>query len=181
MSQHGWISMLVLAALAAPALAHEEGSSNEAGVRADLLASLDDAERKLVALAEAIPQDKYGWRPTPEVRTVSEVFMHVAGGNYYLSSLVGVAPPEGAGRDLEKETDKAKVLATLKASFEHARKAIGEVPAGKLAETISFGGGERSGRGILVVLVSHGHEHLGQAIAYARSIGVVPPWSAAGG
>lgn len=167
------------AALSAPAVAHDEAAPDQAGLRADLIANLEDAEKKLVALAEAIPADKFTWRPTTEVRTVSEVFMHVAGGNYFLGRVVGVAPPEGIGRDLEKETDKAKVVAALKASFDHARKVIGEVPDAKLLEKVQSRAGERTGRAILLLIVTHAHEHLGQAIAYARSIGVAPPWSAA--
>ena len=63
------LTALVAVALSAPAAAHDEAAPGEAGLRADLIANLDDAEKKLVALAEAIPQDKYGWRPSEGVRT----------------------------------------------------------------------------------------------------------------
>jgi uncharacterized damage-inducible protein DinB len=176
---------LALAAWPAAAAAEEAAAGAEAtaapDLRADLLWSLDDARDKLVALAQAIPAEKYGWRPSEEVRTVSEVFMHVAGANYFLPRLAGVAPPEGVSRDMEKETDKAKVVAALEQSFAHAHQAIAELPEADFDKAVSFGGHPSTVRRVLLLVVTHGHEHLGQAIAYARSIGVVPPWSAGGG
>ncbi|HEY3170441.1 MAG TPA: DinB family protein [Thermoanaerobaculia bacterium] len=148
------------------------------GLRADVIWQLSDVEKKLVALAEAIPQDKYGWRPGPGVRSVSEVYMHIAGGNYFLSSFLGAKMPEGFTRDMEKTvTEKPKVIETLKKSFDHARKAVEATPDSDLDKKVKVFGQEPSERMMLIVLVSHGHEHLGQSIAYARTNGIVPPWS----
>jgi hypothetical protein len=63
------------------------------GLRADVNWQLTDLEKKLVTLAEATPQEKYGWRPAPGVRSVSEVYMHIAGGNYFLATFVGAKMP----------------------------------------------------------------------------------------
>src|SRR6266545_3794657 len=62
---------------AAPALAPAPG------FRADALAQLDDVGKKIVDLAQAVPAEKYGWRPAEGVRSVSEVYMHIAGANYF--------------------------------------------------------------------------------------------------
>ena len=159
-----------------PMAAAAEPPSEGAGTKADVLASFNTAADKVLQLAEAIPQEKYSWAPTPEVRTVAQVFMHVAGGTYFLGSVVGTPRPEGA-KDLEKETDKAKVIAALKASYEHARKVIEGMPESELGATVDFFGNKVTKRSILMAIAAHAHEHLGQAIAYARSAGVVPPWS----
>lgn len=153
-----------------------EPAGDAAGFKADLLENFNDASAKVVQLAEAIPQDKYGWSPSPEVRTVSRVFAHVAGGNYFLGGFLGGQKPEGI-QDLEKETDKAKVIAALKASIEHARKLIEGASGPDMSQKIEFFGKQRTRRSILLAIATHTHEHLGQAIAYARSVGVTPPWS----
>jgi len=148
------------------------------GLRSDVIWQLTDVEKKLVSLAEAIPQDKYGWRPGPGVRSISEVYMHVAGGNYFLATFLGAKMPEGFSRDMEKTvTEKARVVEALKKSFDHARKAVEATPDSDLDKKVKFFGQEPSERMMMIVLVSHGHEHLGQSIAYARTNGVAPPWS----
>jgi uncharacterized damage-inducible protein DinB len=81
-------------------------------------------------------------------------------------------------KDLEKSTtDKAKVIATLKDSFAHAKKAITSMPDADLDKSVDWFGGKNTQRGILLFIVRHAAEHLGQSIAYARFAGVVPPWS----
>jgi hypothetical protein len=86
------------------------------GVHADLLKNLDDTEKKIVSLAEAVPADKYTWRPAEGVRSISEVFMHIAGANYMIPTALGARRLPGLSRDMEKKvTDKAKVVEQLKA------------------------------------------------------------------
>ena len=89
------------------------------GVVADLVKDVAQAEQKLVGLAKAMPESTWAWRPGAGVRTVGEVFEHVAADNYFLPTR----------------------------------------------------------QGFWILATTHLHEHLGQAIAYARSNGVVPPWS----
>lgn len=178
---------LLLALLAFPALAQTAAEKPAAapaagGVRAEILRHIDDAQEKLLALAEATPADKFTWRPNDKVRSTSEVFMHVAGGNYFLPTFWGVKPPEGLGlRELEKETDKTKVIDAVKKSFAHAHKAIESVSDADLERTIKLFGQDATVRGAMMVVATHAHEHLGQSIAYARMSGIVPPWSAGGG
>jgi uncharacterized damage-inducible protein DinB len=152
------------------------------GARAELVRSLDDAQKKLLALADAMPAEKYSWRPGQGVRSVGEVFAHVAGGNYFLPTFWGVKPPAGVDpRGFEKEGgDKAKTIDTLKKSFEHVRQAIDSLPEADLDKGIKLFGRDATPREAILAVVSHAHEHLGQSIAYARMNNVVPPWSAAG-
>jgi uncharacterized damage-inducible protein DinB len=148
------------------------------GVKADALRSLDDAEKKLVALAEAMPVDKYTWHPEG-ARSVGEVFNHVAGANYFIPTLLGVKMPAGVDpRTFDKSAgDKAKTIETLKASFDHVKAAINGVPEADLGKSVKIFDHDGTYREVLFILVSHAHEHLGQSIAYARVNGVVPPWS----
>lgn len=145
------------------------------GFRAEFIANLDDVEKKLVSLAEATPADKFTWRPSKDVRSISEVYTHIAGSNYFLASFLGVDAP-GIEGDLEKTvTKKAEVIAELKRSFAHLRKASASVR--DLEAPVKMFGNQTTCRGVLVTVISHLHEHLGQSIAYARMNGVVPPWS----
>lgn len=167
-------AVLALLALGAPARADQK----PAGLKGDLIGSLDDAGKKLVSLAEATPADKFGWRPAADVRSMAEVFMHVATANYTIPSFIGVKAPEGTGFEMEKQiTEKAKVVDFLKGSIAHLKKAIAEAPDADMDKMVKIFGMDMSHRGVLLLLVAHDHEHLGQAIAYARSNGIVPPWS----
>ena len=137
---------------------------------------------KVFALAQAIPADKYSWRPAKEVRSVSEVLTHMAGEWFYLCPLaVAQKPPADFGapgaafKALEQITEKAQVIAQLQQSWAHCRAALDRTdPAKLIPDSLPA----RMGFARTVLLVSGDqHEHLGQLIAYARSIGVTPPWS----
>jgi uncharacterized damage-inducible protein DinB len=144
----------------------------------DLIKEIDDAQEKLVSLAEAIPAEKYSWRPGEGVRSISEVYMHVAGGNYLLPSFAGVTPPPGISRDMEKTiTEKEKVVDALKQSFIHLHQAVEKIADADFDKNVKYFGDEATIRYVFLSAASHCHEHLGQSIAYARTNGVVPPWS----
>ncbi len=170
------ICAAILMVSAMPAASHEEGGS-VAALKAEVLRSVEEAETKLNALAEAVPQEKFGWGPSPEVRSFSQVLMHVAGGNYFLAGMVGPAPEGGRPKELEKITDRAAVLAALKKSFDYTRANLNALAAADMGAEVEAPWGKTSKRSILLALATHAHEHLGQAIAYTRSMGVVPPWS----
>jgi uncharacterized damage-inducible protein DinB len=149
------------------------------GFRADYLTEIDDVGKKLVDLAEAMPADKYSWRPAPGVRSVGEVYMHVVAGNSTLPSFLGAPRMDGISRDSEKTvTDKAKIVELLKKSIENARAAASNVTEADLNKKVkTFGDREMTERQVLFRILNHIHEHLGQSIAYARMNGVTPPWS----
>ena len=150
------------------------------GVRGSILFQIDEAREKLIALANAMPADKYGWRPGEGVRTTGEVFNHVAAANFFLPTFWGAKVPAGVNpQTLEKEMsgDKAKTVEVLTKSFDNLREAILAVPDSDLDRKIKMFGQDATVRDAMMVLASHAHEHLGQSIAYARSNGVVPPWS----
>ena len=155
------------------ALASGHGFVDEAQAR------LTSLEEKFAGLAEATPAEKYTYRPGDGVRSTSEVFLHVAGANYFVARSFGTAPPEGLDvRGLQTSTtDKMEIKAILKKSFDHLRGAIGSVGAGDAEKAMKLFGSDTTARGALWMAMGHLSEHLGQAIAYARVNGVTPPWS----
>jgi uncharacterized damage-inducible protein DinB len=164
------------------AKADQNAAAPASGFKADAIGNIDYASKELVSLAEAMPAEKYSWRPAPGVRSVSEVYMHVALANYYLPSFTGAKVPEGIDREMEtKVTDKAKVVETLKKSIDSLRTAISNTPDAELDTKVKAFGRDLSKRAIFLIALGHIHEHLGQSIAYARSNGVTPPWSASEG
>ncbi len=174
--------VILLLTLWLPAISFGQAQTTpEAGrFKVDLLKQIEDVEKKLVSLAEAFPTEKFSWRPGDGVRSVSEVLMHIAGGNYLLPSMAGVTPPPGISRDMEKTvTEKPKVIETLKQSFVHLRQAVEKTSDSDFDRGIKFFGDDATVRYVYMVAAAHGNEHLGQSIAYARINGITPPWSAA--
>jgi len=158
---------------------YKEGTPGVTGYRAEIMAEVMIQEDKLARLAEAIPAEKYTWRPADDTRSFAEVFLHISAANYNLYKLVGTPPPTSLDlKNLEKSTtDKAKIVATLKDSFVHAKQAIKSMSDADLDKSMDWFGGKNTERGILLFIVRHTAEHLGQLIAYSRSVGVVPPWT----
>jgi len=158
---------------------YKDGTPGVTGYRAEVMAEVMVQEDKLTRLAEAIPAEKYTWRPSNDTRSFAEVFLHISAANYNLYKLVGTPPPAGVDvKNLEKSTtDKAKVTATLKDSFAHAKQAIKSMPDADLDKSMDWFGGKNTERGVLLFIVRHTAEHLGQSIAYARFVGIIPPWT----
>jgi uncharacterized damage-inducible protein DinB len=173
------VSPVVLMAQTAAVNPYKEGTPGVTGYRSEVLAEVLVQENKFVRLAEAVPAEKYSWRPSPDVRSMAEVFLHVSAANYNLYKLVGTLPPAGFEvKGFEKSTtEKAKVIATLKDSFAHARQAIASMNDADLEKSMDWFGGKNTQRGVLLFIVRHASEHLGQSIAYARFVGVTPPWT----
>ncbi len=174
MTKKSLITLVIAACLLTLPLAAEEAKTG--GYRADFLNDFDRASEKLANLADAMPKDAFTWRLTDEVRTVSEIYMHVASANFYFARDLGVPLPGDLPEELEKNvTTKAEVILLLKESLDHVHQAVEK--NADLDREIELFGRQRSVRSIFMILAGHAHEHLGQAIAYARAKGVVPPWS----
>jgi uncharacterized damage-inducible protein DinB len=153
----------------------------EHGQRYDVWFAIDLAQEDVLDLAEAMPAEKYTFRPAEGVRTAGEVYMHIAEGNFTVSHLWGKLPPAGVDpKSFEKDaTNKEKVLATLKASYAFLRdqiKALSEEDMNRIIQVYDHPGTIREA---LLFVSNHNQAHLGQSIAYARAAGVVPPWTAA--
>ena len=137
--------------------------------------------RQLVALAEAIPAEKFAWRPGAGVRSVSEVYMHIALADFYLLSVTGPAlPADMKSADLEKTvTRKADVIDWLKRSLDAVKAAHAAVKPADLRRKVKIDGRDADVDGMYLRIIVHANEHMGQLVAYARMNGIAPPWSAA--
>ncbi|HEX6773996.1 MAG TPA: DinB family protein [Acidobacteriaceae bacterium] len=135
--------------------------------------------KQLMALAEAIPADKYSWRPAPGVRSVSEVLMHIAIANFYLLSVTGPKmPTDLTSGKLEKTvTKKADVISWLKRSLDAVKAARAQLKPGDLERKVKIEGKTVTVDGMYLRIIIHDNEHMGQLVAYARMNGIVPPWS----
>ena len=155
-----------------------------AEVRRHYMADLDTLQARFVALAEAIPEDKYSWRPAPGVRSVGEAFMHAAS-EYYTFAVAAYGAPRSpliarnaeAFRKFEATGTKAEVLKHLKEGPAYARQALGALQPTDIAGTRKLFGGDHTIVETSFAVTDDLHEHLGQLIAYARMNGVKPPWS----
>jgi uncharacterized damage-inducible protein DinB len=133
---------------------------------------------QLLELAEAIPEEKFAWRPAPGVRSTSEVFMHIALANFYLLSVTGPKMPADMKEGLEKSVaSKAEVINWLKRSLDAVKSAHLAVTSKDLERKVHIADRDATVDGMYLRILVHANEHMGQLIAYARMTGVAPPWS----
>ena len=151
-----------------------------------LILPFDELEKQIVALARAIPEEKYAWRPATGVRSFKEVFLHIAFGNQLLLNVANNSPSreellkqiEQNAKGEQDPANKEKVVAMLTESLTAVRKTMeGVRSAGALTREIDRFGKPAPVGTVLAEIDTHIAEHLGQAIAYARVNGIVPPWS----
>ena len=150
------------------------------GPRAEFLEEIAYYEQRYTKLAEAMPAEKYGWRPGEGVRSVGEVYAHIVAANYGVARALGTQPP--AGLDMKSvmslANDKPKLMQALKDSFAHFRGAILALSDADADKPQKMFNRQTTVRGAFMMIDRHWGEHLGQSIAYARINGVVPPWTA---
>lgn len=163
------------------------GAASEVGAqsappdfRAEFLGQLGSASQRLVSLAEAMPAETYDWRPMEGVASVAEAYMHIARYNYfYPATAMDIPAPEDVDYEQLEGVVNAKeeVVPALRRSLEHVRQAAEEMSDADLEAPTSLYGRQVARWSVLLQLVTHMNQHLGQEIAYARMNGVVPPWS----
>jgi len=134
--------------------------------------------QQLVALAEATPAGKFSWRPAPDVRSTSEVYMHIALANFYLLSVTGPKMPAEMKEGMEKSViAKAEVISWLKRSLDAVKQAHLAATPKDLERKVHIADRDATVDGMYLRIIVHANEHMGQLIAYARMSGVAPPWS----
>ena len=180
------LALLVALALALPVHSARGQDALDAKsavhIRDQYMADLDTLHARIVALAIAIPENKYEWRPAAGVRSVSETLMHVAHEWYfYVPGSVGGKPPADFGNPraadtrLAKVTKKSEVIDELAKSWSYAKAQVGSVDAAHL--TGKYKPWDTTIDNAAFGMAGDLHEHLGQLIAYARVNGVKPPWT----
>ena len=178
-------ALVALAITFAPRpIAAQTPADNAAALRKSYLGAVEELQGKFLQLAEAFPADKYSWRPAPGVRSVGEVFMHVASEYYAWSPRSFGAQPspvvtmtrEGF-QQFEASATKENVLKHLKEGYTYGRQAVEGVDPATLVGTKKFFGTDATTADIALGMSGDLHEHLGQLIAYARVNGIKPPWT----
>lgn len=149
------------------------------GARAEFLEEIAYYEQRYTRLAEAVPAEKYAWQPGEGVRSIGEVYAHIATANYGIARALGTQLP--AGLDFKtiqaKAGNKVELTQLLKESFAHFRQAILALNDADMDKPQKMFGRQTTVRGAFVMITGHFGEHLGQSIAYARVNGITPPWT----
>lgn len=178
------VVLLAFLLLTASGLVAQEKTANMKmgemkGVQGSFLKQSKAIEQQFVSLAQAVPQEKYNWRPEEGVRSVAESFLHVAAGNYITLMTMGGKVPEGVdARAIEKSTtDKAKIVEEIKKSFKAVNDYVASVPDKDFERHVNFFGNDMTVLDMIMLAATHQHETLGQTITYARMNHVVPPWT----
>ena len=165
-----------LSVLASPSRA-QAAPSTAPGFVSEVMLQFESSMDKFIALAEAMPADKFGWSPGSGTMTVAKVYGHVARYNYlYPATSLGARTPDGRDADAAEDiTDKAQLVTRLRESRDHVRQVVAGLR--NPAEGTTQYGRAVPQWSVLLQLVAHMNEHLGQSIAYARMNAIVPPWS----
>jgi uncharacterized damage-inducible protein DinB len=178
------IGLVGPAAYAAAPAASPAAAPAKGAFQRDWLGVYSYGQKQVLDLEDAVPQNKFTWRPAPGVRSIAEAYLHIVFANYGMIKMAtGKEPPAEVGWEMnptkwdKKTTDKAAIKKLLESSFAHVHEAIAAMPDSDLDKTVSFFGRDMSVRSVLIILVGHLNEHLGQSIAYARSNKITPPWS----
>ena len=144
-----------------------------------LLDAWNDIGRKLVAMAEDMPEEKYDFKPTPAQRTFAEQLLHAAGGNYFfINPAKGLKAPEGDPKRSEYKT-KAAVATYVRKSFEDGAALIKSKGDAGLGDVFVDPFSKQQVRigDYAWGFIEHSGEHYGQLVVYYRVAGLVPPES----
>ncbi len=161
---------LVIALMAPLALAQAQPAGLQAAFGKDARTLSD----KFTGLARVM-SGKYDWKPGQGVRSVGDVFNLIVRENDLLAGVLSGTPNTAAKP--APITDPEKMQEALKASYANLQKAIAALSDSDLQTPVKLFGHDLTKQGAVMLLLGDQHEHLGQSIAYARSNGVVPPWS----
>ena len=174
------IAVFLAWGLIGSAIADHHKKGEQSVFQTTFLGSYGSETDKLVSLVEEFSEKGFEWRPAEGIRSVHEAVLHVTTANYGIGSrFLGKALPEGLNsRDLGKTIKtREEAIVVLKDSIQFVKDAVGALDEAALAEPIKLFGNDSNRMGAVLVIGGHAYEHLGQLIAYARSSGVVPPWS----
>ena len=144
-----------------------------------VLDSWNEIGRKLTALAEDFPEDKYDFKPTPAQRSFAEQLLHAAGSCYYFTNTVmGQKPPAGEDPKRDQYKSKADIIAFVKKAFADGASAIqSKGEKGLMTEVVYYPQQKARVIDIAYGIIEHSGEHYGQLVVYYRLAGLVPPES----
>jgi uncharacterized damage-inducible protein DinB len=142
-------------------------------------ARFDSIKRDIVEAAEAVPENEYGFKPTPQVRSFGELVGHVADAqNYFCGVAAGNNPDYSDAIEKSKSPTKAALVSALKASVAACDEVYAKTTAGNVMELVKAGKSDALRGGLLLDNISHDNEHYGNIVTYMRLKGHVPPSTA---
>ena len=162
---------------------HHQEAPQMAGFCGDFIGQVQFIQGRLTRLQQAVPAEDYAWRPAEGVRSIGEVYMHAALGNYYFRKMSGQPVPADINIDIppmewdKTATEKEQIGKILNRSFADMTTAARTITEADLEKTVHVFGMDMTLRNFMISSLTHLHEHLGQSIAYARSNGITPPWT----
>ncbi len=132
------------------------------------------AAKNLVAAAEEMPADKYGYKPTPAQMSVGDIVSHLSGGNDFLcSSISGMPAPKR--EKLAKGAAKDKLVARLKETFQFCESALAKVDDSSLGAEVPWFEGKATRAKVILAAVEDWGDHYSQLANYLRLNGLLPP------
>jgi len=135
------------------------------------------AKNDVLKSADKIPDNLWSYRPTPEIRTLAQLFAHIADGQY---EFCGPAKGETLNTTIEKTAEtKAEIVAALKDAFSYCDAVLAKMTPATAVETVTFFGRPMTRIGIMDFNTAHTMEHYGNLVTYMRLKGIVPPSSEA--
>lgn len=133
-------------------------------------------QKNLVAAAEAMPADKFGYKPTEQQMTFGHLVLHIIESNNYLCSHIGDVPEAKPPAPLKESDGKDKLVAALRSSFDFCTTALGKVDDSKLGDEVELFGGRKGSRAFaLIALTNDWADHYSSAAMYLRLNGLLPP------
>lgn len=171
------LPLVALVALFATAAVAAQQPTASAGPAEDLLGAWNREAKKLVDMAEEFPEDKYSYKPTPEVRSFAEQLLHVAEANLRFARLARGEAPGRQPHAAETPPSKAEIVALLKKSFEECATSIRQAGDTGLRETVQLPNRTITRYGLWTAAVVNAAEHYGNLVVYYRVNGLVPPAS----
>ena len=178
-------AILAAATLALPAPA-QDAMKKDAAVKPAaspsqaVLEGWNDVGRKLIAMAEDFPEDKYDFKPTPAQRSFAEQLLHAAGANYFFTNLaMGQKPPAEEDPKRDQYKTKADIVAFVKKSFADGAAAIKAKGDKGMTDLLvdPFSHQQVRVSDLAYGFIEHCGEHYGQLVGYYRLAGLVPPES----
>jgi len=161
--------------LAVSAAAQATSAQTRNPVSTALRDTLPGRQKSTVAAVEAMPADKFNYKPRADQRTFGQLVTHMADANYFLCSKAAIVPVPKVGE--VKDTDsKDKLVAALKASFDFCSDALEKMDDSKLRETTGgFGGKQVTRAWFSLTLAGTWADHYAETAMYLRLNGVLPP------
>ncbi len=147
------------------------------GASAALLEEWNDTGRRLIAIAEDMPEDKYDYKPKPEMRSWLAQLAHAAQSNYYFINPVLGKPMPKDDPDMAQLKSRAQVVAFVKKCFADGADVIKAQGDAGMAKTVDAGGQMMRVDVLAYDLIAHTNDHYGQMMVYYRLNGMVPPES----